>query len=156
MLTSGCLKVCLCPVCQQESESGLALERYLKSLHPLLHSYSCDKCPSVFNNCRELSSHAANVHNQKKVHCKECPYTSVLRVQMRQYVCKHTQGHRCKKYTKHFPSTAALIAHKKLHAADHPDFVCDLCDAVYKTNSALTIHVTGKHGGGYLCSRCRA
>ncbi len=156
MLLSGCLKAWICPVCQQESESGLALERHLKSLHLLSCLYPCDRYSSVFNNCRELSSHIANVHNMKKVHCKECPYVSVLRAQMRQHVCRHTHGHRCRKCTKQFPSTAALIVHEKLHLADCPDFVCDLCDTVYKTNSALLIHVTGKHGGGYLCSKCRA
>ena len=75
---------------------------------------------------------------------------------MRQHIHRHTQGCRCKKCTKQFPSIAALTAHEKLHTTDCLDFVCDLCDAVYKTNSVLTVHVTGKYGGGYLCPRCRA
>ena len=43
-----------CPVCQQKSESGLTLERYLKSLHLLSRSYSCDKCSSTFENCQVM------------------------------------------------------------------------------------------------------
>ena len=49
---------------------------------------------------------------------------------------------------------STLWVHEKLHEADRPDFVCDLCDSKYKTRSALHMHVVGKHGGGFCCHKC--
>ncbi len=71
---SGVPKERICPVCSQQLVLGLALERHLKSLHLLSQSFDCKKCGSRFNNPREVTSHRANIHNPRKVSCKQCMY----------------------------------------------------------------------------------
>ncbi len=71
---SGVPKALVCPVCQLQLPSGLALERHLKSLHPLLCCFLCECCEVRFHNPREVTSHRANVHNPRKVSCKQCSY----------------------------------------------------------------------------------
>ena len=151
---SGCSKVRTCPICGDSCVSGLALERHLCSIHLISQSYTCAKCTLSFNNACQLSSHVANVHNLKWVHCKKCAFKSMSMAQMHQHVHWHMQGCRCAKCTKWFSSLSTLWAHEKLHAVDRPDFVCDLCNSKYKTKSALCTHVVGKHRGGFCCPRC--
>ncbi len=79
---SGVPKAHICPVCQLQLLSRLALERHLKSLHPLSHCFSCEHCRARFHNPREVTSHKANVHNPRKVLCKQCPYQTVLKAKM--------------------------------------------------------------------------
>ncbi len=91
-MPSGTPQLHICPVCSDSLQSGLALERHLQSLNPLLRSFGCDHCESCFNTARQLSSHVANVHHVHKVACKECEYWTVSRAKMRLHVRKHTKG----------------------------------------------------------------
>ena len=72
-----------CPICDVHLDSGLALERHIRSLHPLSRSYSCRDCEAAFITPCQLASHVSNVHRQKKVSCKKCEYVTVSKVKMR-------------------------------------------------------------------------
>ena len=85
-----------CPLCNDHLDSGLALERHIRSLHPLLRSYSCRDCEMAFITPCQLASHVSNVHRQKKVSCKKCEYITVSKAKMRQHICKHMSGVQCK------------------------------------------------------------
>ncbi len=49
LLASSASKPRVCPVCNENLASGLALERHLQSLHPLSRMYGCYLCRSSFN-----------------------------------------------------------------------------------------------------------
>lgn len=104
----------LCPVCQAECSSGLALDRHLKSLHPLSWCFSCTDCDVVFNNLWEVTSHKANVQRMHKVACKHCNYHTISKTEMRQHIQIHTAGIKCKKCPKRFPSLSSLLVHERL------------------------------------------
>ncbi len=127
----------LCLVCEERLVSGLALERHLKSRHPLSRTYVCGSCDSSFNNSRELASYCSNMHSRQKVFCKKCMYKTVSKAKMRQHIRMHTNGLKCKKCDKHFPSLSSLIIYERLHISVRPDFDCELCDMTYKTCAAL-------------------
>ncbi len=132
---------------------GLALYHHLCQVHPMECPYQCDSCEGMYNNLRELSSHKSNVHRTKLVSCSKCEYQTVSWVKMHQHVRRHTKGMKCSKCGKAFPTITELLRHKSLHS-EHLEFYCDFCEAVYHMPTALQIHVTVKHGVGYLCPLC--
>ncbi len=142
-----------CPVCDLGLPSGMALFRHLKSHHPNDRSYECRDCQTFYNNLKELSSHRSNVHHNKFVKCTHCEYQATSCVKMQQHVHCHTQGLLCRKCSKAFPTLVELSHHKHLH--DPRDtFECKHCGAEYFTSASLHIHVVGKHGPGYVCTKC--
>ncbi len=146
------LRTCL--VCDEMVHSGLALERHMKSRHPLQHPYNYLKCDGSFNNLRELSSHNVNQHTHPKVSCNHCDYCMVSHSWMRMHVRIHTRGIRCDKCQRTFPSATALQVHDKLHCAQRDSLDCNQCDKMYATAMALRIQVQGKHGSGFVCGNC--
>ncbi len=151
-MPTGIPRLWSCPVCSEQLHSGLALEWHLHSLHPLSKCFTCEFRNASFNTAHQTSSHVANVHCLCKVACKECDYWTVLKAKMLLHVCIHTKGLGCSKCKKHFPSLPALFTHEHLHKSQE-ELKCDHCDKVYKTQTALHIHVVGKHGDRYYCSK---
>ena len=153
-MPTGIPRLHLCLVCSEQLHSGLALEQHLCSLHPLSKCFTCEFCEASFNTACQTSSHVANVHCPHKVACKEYDYWMVSKAKMWLHVRIHTKGLGCSKCKKHFPSLPVLLAHEHLHKSQE-ELECDHCDKVYKTQTALHIHVVGKHGDGYCCSKCQ-
>ena len=112
---SGRAILCTCLVCDEMVHSGLALERHMRSRHPLHCPYECAKCDNAFNNLRELSSHNANQHTCHKVSCSHCDYCTVSWSWMWMHVRIHTRGIKCGKCQRTFPTTTVLWTHDKLH-----------------------------------------
>ena len=102
----------VCPVCDCQAESGMALYQHLHSLHPNDKPYPCDKCGVAFNNIKEHSSHCSNIHHPKRVSCKQCDYVATSKAKMWQHIRQHTMGIACSKCDKSFPTLSEVIWHE--------------------------------------------
>ncbi len=141
------------PVCALNVSSGMVLYHHLKAQHLNDHPYMCNDCNNSYNNLKELSSHLSTVHHGKFVNCIQCDYTATSRAKMYQHIWRHMQGLLCRKCSKSFPTLTELSQHEYLHNP-RDTFTCKYCDTEYLTSASLHIHVVGKHGVGYVCTRC--
>ncbi len=55
----------------------------------------------------------------------------------------------CDRCGKGFPTVTELLRHTHLHD-EREEFECTQCGAVYYKSASLNVHVTGKHGAGYV------
>ncbi len=102
----------ICPVCQMDLPSGMALFHHLWAQHPMDRPYSCDTCGHTFNNLKELSSHRSNMHKAKKVSCTRCDYATTTKAKMRQHVRTHMTGALRPQCGCSFPTLPEMLRHE--------------------------------------------
>ena len=153
--TAGVAKTCMCPVCNTEIYSGLALQCHMHMEHKGIKPYKCDQCNSSFNNLKEISNHKSVVHRVASISCKFCNYhcRPTMKARMWQHSWVHSKGLKCNHCPKMFLSVASLCKHTTKHS-EREKIECDTCDGVFISSASYATHRKGVHGDGYICLRC--
>lgn len=96
------------------------------------YDFKCHICYEVFERMCFLSNHTRTEHSRMpKVACS------------------------CGRFLSTWDS---LMAHKRKHSPEESNFICDLCNASFRTKTGLTIHVKFKHEKpkkNFSCPTCK-
>ena len=122
---------------------------------PTLICEQCEK-PQVFYNAKKFESHLLR-HNA--VHkCEDCgqilddykKYIKHLKIVHK----KSNKQHTCNHCTKSFVQKENLDRHMSKRHSDNPEYACEKCFKIFKSNSALKYHLTKHDNIIFKCPMC--
>jgi len=167
-----------CDQCDYQATTKIFLKQHVESKHQGVR-FPCDQCGRIYTNSRNLLQHVQVKHEGKVFMCDQCSFTASFKHLLDTHIkIKHEQVkfkcHLCEVTLK---NKVRLRYHMK---DEHGDFDIDLssvnntnstesttttaaveqhhCEqCTYKTSlaSALTYHMSARHGvGEYPCGKC--
>ncbi len=132
--------------------------RHMKDAHPLAKPYQCTDCGLWFNTVHTVHDrrvHANSVHAQEVLSCSLCNFATYNQYRMTNHECTHSdQKLQCEYCNVSLSSTSALKDHRARHF-DNQTYPCEASGKTFASVLSRKIHITGKHGSGFVCRKCQ-
>ncbi|XP_033208578.1 zinc finger protein 888-like [Belonocnema kinseyi] len=123
-----------CEKCARTYKNKAHLNRHQKFECGVIPQFRCEFCDKRFKRNVHLRQHIVRVHDKTNVKASQTKYN-------------------CDKCSRSYSSSDALTFHTRLeHAADKPQFICDICGFKTKLKPSLSRHILAQHLG---CSRAK-
>ena len=114
--------------------------------------YKCLKCETYFDRKSDYNIHETTHQLKRNFSCTVCPKTFKHLQSLTKHEKKHTKNKtfECQTCEMIFHYLDLLRRHEKVHIINSSDLktinrVCEKCDKVFMSKSALKIHNTRKH-----------
>ena len=118
-----------CDVCNKELANKWNLKLHMK-IHTGNRDFICDACGTGFLDKKQLKNHRVRLHGSDQEKALK-------------------RNHVCSTCGKGFWNKTSLTTHEDVHLEGH-NFICDQCEATFKTSNALRIHTNRIHLGKWV------
>ena len=139
-----------CQVCNKAFSQKSHATFHVKTVHSAgqTEKYSCPECGKYFSSAGVLKKHKMWHSGQRPFQCEVCSKSFVQKSHLKVHYAKHT-GERpflCLECGKNFSTKQHLKEHSKLHAGTKPWYECTKCEARYRGQTDLAVHMR-RHTG---------
>ena len=140
-----------CHICHKHFSQKSHATFHINTVHSTGDSekkFSCPECGKSFSSSGVLKKHKMWHFNERPFQCELCPKSFVQKSHLKVHYAKHT-GERpflCLECGKSFTTKQHLKEHNKLHAGTKPWYQCTKCEAKYRGQTDLAIHMR-RHTG---------
>ena len=146
-----------CHICHKSFSQKSHATFHINTVHSTgeaQRKYSCPECGKSFSTSGILKKHKMWHYNERPFQCEVCSKSFVQKSHLKAHYAKHT-GERpflCLECGKGFTTKHHLKEHNKLHTGTKPWYECTKCDAKYRGQTDLAIHMR-RHTGDtpYQC-----
>ncbi|XP_058813352.1 zinc finger protein 182-like [Topomyia yanbarensis] len=168
-----------CEICGKVFAEKHKLRRHIERKHEKLKKFECHLCHKKLRSLDSVNVHIKTMHSTTKVKCEYCHKSYPSEISLRYHLKKHEQNPNSK-FTSDWKQYYTLLDGEEGTApknrlkkcnlcgavlksiSSHMNMVhfpkqygCDLCNAVFKTETLLEIHVLEhKEGKAYRCPIC--
>ncbi|KAG5669511.1 hypothetical protein PVAND_017398 [Polypedilum vanderplanki] len=149
----------ICRICEKKYSVKYYLIKHMKNQHPNEISskvYFCDHCPKKYFVKKCIITHLKSKHQKGKEIKFECDFDGKT-FETKQKLYQHMKNHHLIQFKECQicgEKTKRLDRHmKQVHATETDKIQCQICNKIYKNQSALKIHLK-THNKQHQCQVC--
>ena len=152
-----------CSLCDKKFRGNSELQRHIGSVHEETKPFPCSLCEKTFSQNTNLKRHMEWIHEKKKPFaCSICGRGFSVKSDVKKHIEFVHEGKKpfqCNICPKKFTESRILkrhiaTVHEIAKSLEEGDIACDICNAIYKTQSGMDNHIAQIHGN-YECVDCK-